>query len=362
MNVRDSEILRGLLEEAGYAFTDEPENADVIIFNTCSVREHAEHRAISILAALARKKGNRGRRITGLIGCVAQHKKEEIFKSIPKLDFICGPADLYSVPDIIARVRNGQKHIVNVRNERTARSVEYVNPGHRGSKIHAFVNIMYGCDNFCSYCIVPYVRGKEVSRSSKDIIKEVKDLAKRGIRHVTLLGQNVNSYNDRDCDFVKLLDLINNIGSIDKISFLTSHPKDASIRLFKAMRDLVKVDKHLHLPLQSGSDRILLLMNRGYTAKGYRGLIKKYRELVPGGRITTDIIVGYPSETEKDFRDTLELMKDIRFDGAYIFKYSPRPPARSSELKDDVPIRVKKERNNILLNTQKEFYKEKAGA
>ncbi|MCX5665518.1 MAG: tRNA (N6-isopentenyl adenosine(37)-C2)-methylthiotransferase MiaB, partial [Candidatus Omnitrophica bacterium] len=223
-------------------------------------------------------------------------------------------------------------------------------PAHREDKYKAYVSIGEGCNNFCSYCIVPYVRGKERSRDAKDIIKEVKDLAGRGFKEVMLLGQNVNSY--KDVGFINLLKELNDIKGIERIRFMTSHPKDASVELFKAMRDLDKVCAHLHLPLQAGSDRILKLMNRGYNARKYLEMVKEYKKYLPGGSITTDIIVGFPSETKKDFEKTVKIMKDIDFDGAYMFKYSPRPPAKSSKLKDDVSQRVKEERLETLINLQ----------
>ncbi|MCK4463148.1 MAG: MiaB/RimO family radical SAM methylthiotransferase, partial [Candidatus Omnitrophica bacterium] len=229
---------------------------------------------------------------------------------------------------------------------------------------HAYVNIMFGCNNFCSYCIVPYVRGREVSRPVDDILREIEELAARGIREITLLGQNVNSYKTIDrrlktIDFIRLLERINCINGIEKISFMTSHPKDASSELFKAMRDLDKVNKHLHLPLQSGSNRILKLMNRGYTLEKYEELAHNYRNLVPDARLTTDIIVGFPSEKEEDFDKTKQVLQDLRFDGAYIFKYSPRPPAKSYLTEDDVSLEIKKRRNNVLLELQKRISREK---
>ena len=385
MNKRDSEIVRGMLEGKGYKFTEDENTADIIIFNTCSVREHAEHKAMSIMGYLSRKK--KRERIFGLIGCVAQHKKEAIFKSIPNLHFICGPSEIYRIPELISQAKGKKEKIMALGGDREARDIVYINPEHRDSKAHAYVNIMYGCDNFCSYCIVPYVRGKEVSRPARDIIKEIKELVSRGIKEVTLLGQNVNSYKglaysveriaDRDdkklyatrypltankCDFVGLLKKVNAIEGVKRIGFMTSHPKDASMELFNAMRELDKVDKHLHLPLQSGSDRILKLMNRGYTVEKYKKLVYDYRKAVPEARLTTDIIVGFPTETEEDFNDTKMALEEIRFDGAYIFKYSPRPLAKSAALEDDVDQETKKRRNSVLLEFQKKSAYQKKGS
>lgn len=368
MNVRDSEIIRGMLEERGYTFVDDESQADVVIYNTCSVREHAEHRAISSLGSLI-KKDKKQKKIFGLIGCVAQHKQGELFKKLPRLKFICGPSDIYEMPRIIRAVtdRGGTKderrEIVIAQVSRKARPLDNVKPVYRNSKTHAFVNITYGCDNYCSYCIVPYVRGPEVSRPVEDVVQEVRAAAKQGIAHITLLGQNVNSYRSPArqaiksavCDFVGLLKEINKIEGIKKISFMTSHPKDASKELFQAMADLPKIDRYLHLPMQSGSNRILKLMNRGYTIEKYRKLIEDYRQRVKGGKLSTDIIVGFPTETEEDFEMTKKALEAIRFNNAYIFKYSPRPPAKSAELADDVPQEVKARRHKILLDLQKKI-------
>jgi len=362
MNKRDSEMVKGMLEEKGYAFSESENDADIIIFNTCSVREHAEQRAVSILGFLSRKKRKHGKRIFGLIGCVAQHRKEALFKSLPNIHFICGPSDIYKIPDLISKAINRRPKITAVRPDRNARPLTNVDPCHRDSKIHAYVNIMYGCDNFCSYCIVPYVRGKEVSRPALDIVAEISELVKRGIKDVTLLGQNVNSYKSGKTDFVSLLKLANTIQGLKRIDFVTSHPKDATTKLFKAMEELDKVVKHLHLPLQSGSNHILKLMNRGYTIEKYKNLIDSYRSIVPGGKISTDIIVGFPTEREEDFNKTKKVIEEMKFDSAYIFKYSPRPPAKSALMKDDIPREEKRKRNMLLLDLQKKISKKKKEA
>ena len=365
MNVRDSEIVRGMLEERGYAFVDAPEHADIVMFNTCSVREHAEHRAISNLASIARKKP---RRIFGLIGCVAQHRKEALFKTIPNLDFICGPSDIYDIPKILDKFQDTRNKIqINSKSQfinSETRPLEYVTPYYRESKTHAYVNITYGCDNFCSYCIVPFVRGREVSRPVGDIIREIQECVGRGVCEITLLGQNVNSYvfqargiGQQATGFVNLLEIINDIEGLKSIGFITSHPKDVGVELFKAMRDLDKVKKELHLPLQSGSNRILKLMNRGYNIEKYKDLVYNYKKILLNARLTTDIIVGFPKETEEDFIETKKALQEIEFDSAYIFKYSPRPPAKSAEMPDDVSLEIKKKRNNELLDLQKRIWR-----
>ncbi|MDD4203468.1 MAG: tRNA (N6-isopentenyl adenosine(37)-C2)-methylthiotransferase MiaB [Candidatus Omnitrophica bacterium] len=367
MNTRDSEIVIGMLEEHGYKHTDDPKEADIVIFNTCSVREHAEQRALSALGYLLRRGAKHKKRIFGVMGCVAQHKQEKIFKSLPKLDFICGSSDIYNIPLILSQIINeGKVNVVSVsKKDRGKRSIKNINPSYREKEKEALVNIMYGCNNFCSYCIVPYVRGEEVSRPVKDIVEEITDLVSKDITHITLLGQNVNSYNGKDgkedIDLIGLLKQLNKIEGIKKISFMTSHPKDAKPSLFKAMRDLNKVDKHLHLAMQSGSDKILKLMNRGYTSAKFIKLVEDFREIVHDGKISTDIIVGFPTETEEDFNQTKEVVEKLRFDNAYIFKYSPRPPAKSSEMADDVLIDVKKRRHSELLELQREISREKKG-
>lgn len=390
MNTRDSEIVQGLLLDEGYKFVDNEKDADIIIFNTCSVRAHAEHRAVSAMGTLM-KRLKKKKMVFGLMGCVAQHKKEELFKHLPGLDFVCGPSDIYEVPSILRQISPGTsrstfhkeyaklpKPIIAL-NHKT-RPLKHIDPDFRHDKSHAYVNITYGCDNYCSYCIVPYVRGREVSRPVEDIVKEIESLVERGITHVTLLGQNVNSYVSRQssaislqlktdsfklktkmCDFVTLLQIVNAIEGVARISFLTSHPKDANVELFKAMAELGKIEKSLHLPIQSGSNKILKLMNRGYTLEHYQKLVDSYRRHVPDGKLSTDIIVGFPSEQEDDYNQTLKLVKDVKFDSAYIFKYSPRPPALASKMVDDVPEAEKKKRHAELLEIQKNISKVKAG-
>jgi len=377
MNSRDSEFIAGLFIDKGYKLVESPEKADVVLFNTCSVREHAEHRAISNMGELLRtenqktKTTNQKPKIFGIVGCMAQAMKERLFEYLPGLDIICGTGDIAVLPELVESVeesrdvkcktwdkRRRTQKIIAVKNI-NKEAVE-INPEYRESEKHAYVSIMRGCNNFCSYCVVPYVRGNERSRSPEAIIDEIKSLGGRGINDITLLGQNVNSYRPKTVghrpktyDFVNLLEGVNKIKGIERVNFFTSHPKDATTSLFKAMRDLDKVIKHLHLPLQSGSDRILKLMNRGYSVRKYMNLAEKARDTIPDLRLTTDIIVGFPAETEKDFKQTLDMMKKTKFDLAYIFKYSSRPGTRASLMKDDVPAEEKKRRHKILLDLQK---------
>jgi len=363
MNVRDSEFVLGLMLKHGFAQAQVAKKADVILFNSCSVRKHAEDRLFSNIAELAPHKKKKPELVIGLMGCTAQYHKEDILKKAPLVDLVCGPGDEGNLPALIKDVLEHRCPVIATANVDTPRIEQC--PEYRESHFKALVSIGEGCDNYCAYCVVPYVRGRERSRGEKDIIREVKDLADRGFKEITLLGQNVNSYGRntqyaiRDTryerqttGFISLLTRLNAIKGIERIRFMTSHPKDASVELFKAMRDLEHVCEHLHLPIQAGSDRILKMMNRGYTAKHYLELIEDYRKMVPGGSVTTDIIVGFPTETEADFEETLRVVKEAGFDSAYMFKYSPRPPAKSAQLKDDVPAEVKQKRLVRLLNLQ----------
>lgn len=357
MNVRDSQIIEMMLRRRGFSVAGEAEDADVILFNTCSVREHAEERVFNNLMALRRLKEGSPAKIFGLVGCMAERHKEKIFEQLPHIDFTAGPQNIYDIPDIIDEIERGFSRIVRVGAEQRPDRVDSfdVKPQDNDG---IFVSIMEGCDNFCSYCIVPYVRGRERSRRPEHIIEEIERLIANGRRDITLLGQNVNSYGKGLADKMEFVDLLEKIDIIDglaSVQFVTSHPKDAGERLFHAMAELNKVAKSIHLPVQSGSDRILKLMNRGYTAADYIKKITQLRKLIPDVRITTDIIVGFPTEMEEDYDCTRDLMKGLEFAGAYIFKYSPRPPSASCELPDDVPQEEKERRNLELLELQKEI-------
>ena len=348
MNRRDSEFITGLFLKQGYELADSPESAGVVLFNTCSVREHAEHRAVSNMGQLISKKRDK---IYGLVGCMAQALGEELFKRLGGLDIVCGTGEIARLPELVEKaMRDKILALGNIDGHLPERDT-----GYREDKKHAYVSIMRGCNNFCGYCIVPYVRGRERSRDAEVIVSEIEGLVEKNIRDITLLGQNVNSYCSSAHDFVKLLRTINNIEGLEKIKFMTSHPKDAGVKLFKAVKELDKVVKHLHLPLQSGSDRILSLMNRGYARGAYLKLVSEARKTVPGLRLTTDIIVGFPTETDSDFQDTMKVMKEVRFDLAYIFKYSPRPGTQAAKMKDEIPLRMKKERHRILLDMQRKL-------
>jgi len=375
MNVRDSEVVAGLLKRDGFALCDDFAGADAVIFNTCAVRQHAEDKVwseigrISKLARNAKKK----RPVIGLIGCMAQNYQQQAFDRSSDVDFVVGPADLAKIPGILKRIieskgASAYSDLLGLKiweTEGEIRPESIYHTGFYDDKSHAYVVISEGCDNFCAYCIVPYVRGRVRHRKAQDIIKEIKEAVMTGVTRVTLLGQNVNSYQsptlheEKPVDFAHLLTQVNGLPELKEINFITSHPKDTTVKLFKAMAACEKVRKYLHLPVQAGADRILKAMNRGYTRKWYLDLVGEYRRLVPDGLLTTDIIVGFPGETKEDFQDTYDLVKDVAFDSAYIFKYSPRPNTAASQLVDDVPVKEKERRHSLILELQKNISKSK---
>ncbi len=354
MNVRDSEVIKGLLLAEGYSLVDDAKEADVVLFNTCSVREHAEHRVWSIIGLLSRK---RNRPLIGLMGCMAQNYKDEVLKKAPGVDIVCGPSEIDNIALYLEEALRTEESVIAV-SEKNRREDIY-HTGFHEKKDHAYIVISEGCDNFCTYCVVPYVRGRLRHRSYAEIIKEAEGLIKCGIKNVTLLGQNVNSYMS-EIDFIGLLNKVSAVAGLESLSFITCHPKDTTIELFEVMRDIDIIKKSLHMPIQSGSDKILQAMNRGYTAKKYFQLIDRYRSLVYNGLVSTDIIVGFPGESEEDFKATKKAVEEIRFDAAYIFKYSPRPNTSASGMPDDVPIEVKERRHAELLSLQKEISKSKS--
>ncbi|MBI3616526.1 MAG: tRNA (N6-isopentenyl adenosine(37)-C2)-methylthiotransferase MiaB [Candidatus Omnitrophica bacterium] len=372
MNVRDSEEVTGLLLEKGYALTESEEQADVILFNTCSVREHAEDKVWSNVGALKELKAARPELIIGVMGCMAKAQRGKIFKRMPHVDFISGPAQLYQVPELIETIWEERKPMMAIQEKQRQ---EFQTISYHSGKVTALVTIMEGCDKVCSYCIIPYTRGPEVSRPPEQVVEEVRRLAAQGYREVMLLGQNVNSYGRRmsgepfvlrqaqherqRVTFPELLKRVNGVPGIERVRFITSHPWDAVEELFVAMRDLEHVCEHLHLPVQSGSDTLLERMRRGYTAEEYLGKLELLRRTVAGAAVTTDIIIGFPGETEADFEATVRLMEKARFDSAFIFNYSPRPFAAASRWPDDVPREVKDRRLQTLLKLQEQISCEK---
>ena len=345
MNDHDAEKLSGMLQTCGFSPAPSKEEATLLLFNTCCVREHAEKRVFGNIGALKKRKEDEPGLLIGVCGCMMQQREvaERLFKRFPFVDLVFGTHELHHFPLLLSRTLAGER-VFSVR-ESDGEIAEGL-PVVRGGSFSTFVTIMYGCNNFCSYCIVPYVRGRERSRAPENIVAEVRSLAERGFREITLLGQNVNSYAyaDDGVDFPELLRRVSTVEGIERIRFMTSHPKDLSPRLIEAMATLPKVCNHIHLPVQSGSNRILSEMNRRYTREKYLGLVEDIRAAVEGVELTTDIIVGFPGETEEDFEETLALVRQVGFSAAYTFMYSPRLGTRAAEMENQVPEEVKKDR------------------
>jgi len=353
MNKLDSNVIMSLLAERGCAFTDSAEEADVILFNTCTVRQHAVDKAYSRIGQLRHLKEMKPDLIIGVLGCMAQSEKGEILKRMPFVDLVCGTGRIYDLPEMIDEVITSGGPIISDEIQDLTGKVRPTTLTE--SPFHAYISIMRGCDNFCSYCIVPYVRGREHSRAPRAIVDETKALADKGIRQITLLGQNIDSYGKNSAgkwSLAKLLGDLEKIEGISRIKFVTSNPKDFTDDILYAMRDLSKVCEYLHLPIQSGSDRILRAMRRGYTTGKYLNIIEKARRIVPSIAVSSDFIVGFPGETEEDFEASRNIMKKVRFKNCFIFKYSPRRGTPAAKLSDDIPIEVKKARNCELLEIQ----------
>ncbi len=336
-NEADSEKLRGYLAEMGYGFTQDEFQADVIVVNTCAVREHAEMRVLGNVGALNHTKKNNPNQIIAVCGCMVQqeHMAEKIKKSYPVVDLVFGPHELWRFPELMQQVMTKHKRVFA-----TAKSDGAVAEGiplRRDGSVKAWLSIMYGCNNFCTYCVVPYVRGRERSRLPEDVVAEARQLVAEGYKDITLLGQNVNSYGrdlESDTDFSDLLRMINGIPGDFILRFMTSHPKDATEKLFKTMAECEKCAHHIHLPVQSGNDHILKLMNRNYTREKYLSQVALARSYMPDLVITTDIIVGFPNETEEEFEDTISLCEEVRFDAMFTFIYSRRVGTPAASMPD----------------------------
>ncbi len=354
MNENDSQRLGGLLQKIGYEETTVMEDADAILLNTCCVRESAELKIYGKIGELKGLKRNKPSLIVGVCGCMAQKNQKALFKRAPHIDFVIGPNNLHDVPNIIAQIGEERKHILATDDGINTES-DHV-PTVRKQGMTAWVPIMYGCNNFCTYCIVPYVRGRERSRTIAEICTEIEGLAQEGCREVTLLGQNVNSYGKGtdEGDFADLLRAVNEIKGIERIRYMTSHPRDMSQRVIDAVRDCEKVCDHFHLPVQAGSDILLKRMNRGYTTEYYRDLVRRIREANPNATLTTDLIVGFPGETDELFEETLAFVKEMRYDAAYTFLYSRRSGTPAAEMDEQVDIKVKKARLQKLMDMQNE--------
>ncbi len=355
MNVNDSEYIIGQLLKLGYSTTEDISKSNLILLNTCCVRAKVEQKIFSLIGKIKKIKESNPDVILGICGCMAQKEKENIFERAPHVDFIFNPSQINNLENIINNlVKYGGGKYISC-DDTPEFSLNHI-PVKRESKISAWIQIMRGCNNYCSYCVVPYTRGPEQSRGASEILSEAADLAHDKYKEIFLLGQNVNSYgNDlsQPVTFSELLELLNNIKGIERIRFTTSHPKDFSFNLIKTIKKCHKVCNHIHLPVQSGSSKILKIMNRKYDIDYYKNIIKEIRNNIDDIAITTDVMVGFPGETEKDFTDTLNVFKEIEFDEAYTFIYSNRETAVASLLPDQVPLQAKKERLWKLIDLQK---------
>ena len=353
MNARDSEKLVGILEEMGYIEAEEEESADFVIFNTCTVRENANQRVYGRLGQLSRVKKQNPYMMIGLCGCMMQEPEvvEKIKKSYRYVDLIFGTHNIYKFAELIVTRLQSQRMVIDIWKD-TDQIVEDL-PNERKYTFKSGVNIMFGCNNFCSYCIVPYVRGRERSRNPKDIVREIERFVADGVVEVMLLGQNVNSYGktlDEPITFAQLLEEIEKVEGLKRIRFMTPHPKDLSDELIEVMSKSKKICRHLHLPLQSGSTRILEKMNRRYTKEQYLNLVERIRAKIPDISLTTDIIVGFPGETEEDFLETMDVVQKVRYDSAFTFQYSKRTGTPAAAMDEQIPADVVKNRFDRLLN------------
>ena len=352
MNAKDSEKFAGILEEIGYVATDS-EDADFVLYNTCTVRENANLKVYGRLGVLKTKKKKNPEMLIAVCGCMMQEEevREKIRESYPYVDIVFGTHNIYKLAELVYDRLSSQKRVIDVFDEATM-IVEDL-PQHRKYSFKAGVNIMFGCNNFCSYCKVPYVRGRERSRKAEDILNEIKDLAADGVKEIMLLGQNVNSYGktlEEPISFAALLKEAEKIEGIERIRFMTSHPKDLSDELIEVLKNSKKVCNHLHLPLQSGSSKILKDMNRHYTKEDYLTLVEKIKTANPDIALTTDIIVGFPGETEEDFEETIDVVRKVKFDSAFTFIYSKRTGTPAAKMENQIPEDVVKSRFDRLLS------------
>lgn len=358
MNVADSEVVASVMQMAGYEVTDDPNEADAVFLNTCSVRENAENKIFRRLEVLNAENRHGHRRILGVLGCMAERVRDDLIEH-HHADLVAGPDAYLNLPDLIAQAEMGHKAI-NIQLSTTETYRDIIPQRIATARISGFVSIMRGCNNFCHYCIVPYTRGRERSRDVESILLEVTDLCQRGFKEVTLLGQNVNSYHfvseGKDINFPSLLRMVAEAVPTMRVRFTTSHPKDMSDETLHVIADTPNVCRHIHLPVQSGSDRILQLMNRKYTREWYLGRVEAIRRIIPDCGLSTDIFVGYHSETEADHELSLSLMREVGYDSAFMFKYSERPGTYAAKhLPDDVPEEEKIRRLNQLIALQTEM-------
>jgi len=351
MNVADSELIEKILIDRGYNKSNEPQNADAIFINTCAIRDHAEQKVHSTLGRFAKIKKDKPSILLGVVGCMAQSLKHDLLEKRPYVDIILGPDSYRRLPDLLERTKENKKSLVDTKLSRFE-VYDDLFPS-RKEGINAWISIMRGCDKFCTFCIVPFTRGRERSRSMASILNEAEVAVKQGFKEITLLGQNVNSYNHQGIRFNQLIENVAKIPGIDRIRFTSPHPNDFPLDLLYTMAEYPNICNYVHLPMQSGSDRILNRMNRDYSKEEFVEISNRIRDILPNVGISTDIIVGFPGETDTDFQDTMETMKEIKFDSAYNFKYSPRRGTKASEYDDQVNDDVKNERLDQIISLQK---------
>lgn len=355
MNQSDAERMMGQLRTIGYERTESMEEADLILINTCCVRETAEDRVYGKIGEIKRLKRENPELIFGITGCMAQKEGDALIKRAPHIDFVLGTNKVHELTHVVQEIQAEHGHVVDVQIGETELPDDVTVA--RAGSLSAWVPIMYGCNNFCTYCIVPYVRGRERSRLPEDIVHEVEEAVKNGYEEVTLLGQNVNSYgkDHKLADFADLLKMVDKVPGIRRVRFMTSHPKDLSDKVIAAIRDGEHLCEHIHLPVQYGSNRILKAMNRVYTVESYRDLVRRIRAAIPDVSLTTDLIVGFPGETDEDFQQMLAFLREIRYDSAYTFIYSKRSGTPAATMENQVEESVKKERLNALMAVQNEI-------
>lgn len=350
MNVADSEVVLSIMHDAGYRRTDRLADADVIFVNTCAIRENAESRVYGRLGDFKHLKKDNPGVVVGVLGCMAERLRKDLMESESYVDLVVGPDEYRRLPSLVDQAVAGEKGIA-VRLSRVE-NYDDILPL-RTDGLSAWVSVMRGCDKFCTFCVVPFTRGRERSRSLDGVIREVENLVAQGFREVTLLGQNVNSYRDGNHDFADLLARTAVVDRNLRVRFTTSHPQDMSLKLIETIAEHTNICKYIHLPVQSGSDRILELMNRTYTAEHYRRLVRTIQEHIPGVSLSTDIIAGFPSETDEDHRQTVALMEEVGYDGAFTFAYSPRENTKAWSMPDSVPHDVKMFRLNDIIEVQR---------
>ncbi|MGB5529385.1 MAG: tRNA (N6-isopentenyl adenosine(37)-C2)-methylthiotransferase MiaB [Ignavibacteriaceae bacterium] len=352
MNLADTEIVMGILQNNGYSVTKHSEEADIILVNTCSIRENAEQRIYGRLGNFKTIKDQKPGLIVGVLGCMAERLRKDLVEKKRIVDVVVGPDEYRRLPELIDVAFNGDKGI-GVKLSKTE-TYDDILP-HREDGLQAWISVMRGCDKFCTFCVVPFTRGRERSRSLESVVQEVKQLSERGFKEVTLLGQNVNSYSDNQNDFADLLAACAEIDRSVRIRFTTSHPQDLSDKLLYTIAEHSNICNYIHLPVQSGSNRILDLMNRTYTIEHYLELVKKARRIIPAVSFSTDIISGFPTETFEDHVMTLDVMREVRYDGAYMFKYSPREGTKAYKMPDDVNEETKTKRLQEIINLQQQI-------